>query len=92
MFTEDFNLAQRLATEVCPRCNTVGLAVPDAETYANTPEADHHVEVMTICPSTSTRKFRNIVTSKFYICILSSKFPLDGSPKGVSSLLPSLDF
>lgn len=51
MFTEDFNPAQRLATEVCPRCHAVGLAVPDAETCANTPEADHHVEAMTICPS-----------------------------------------
>lgn len=51
MFTEDFNPAQRLATEVCPRCYAVGLAVPDAETYANTQEVDHHIETMTICPS-----------------------------------------
>lgn len=51
MFTEDFNPAQQLATATCPRCHTVGLAAPDAETYANTPEADHFVERMTICPS-----------------------------------------
>ena len=42
--------------------------------------------------STSTRKFRSIVSPKLCICILSSKFPLDGSLKGVSSLLRSLDF
>jgi hypothetical protein len=51
MFIEDFNPTQRLATEVCPRCHTVGLAVPDAQTYANTSEADHHVEIMSVCPN-----------------------------------------
>ena len=42
--------------------------------------------------STSTRKFRNIIMPKLCICILPSEFPLDGPLKGVSRLLPSLDF
>lgn len=40
MFADDFNPAQRLATEVCPRCHAVGLAVPDAETRARATDAD----------------------------------------------------
>lgn len=32
------------------------------------------------------------MSPKLYICILPSKFPLNGSLKGVSRLLPSLDF
>jgi hypothetical protein len=40
MFTEDFNSSKTLATETCPRCHTVGLAVPDAETCAKTTDAD----------------------------------------------------
>lgn len=55
MFTEDFNPAQRLAAETCPRCHTVGLAASDAETYANTPEADRHVETVIVCPSITAR-------------------------------------
>ena len=53
MFTDDFNPAERLATEVCPRCRTVGLAVPDAETYGNTPEIDRYKEKVIVCPSIS---------------------------------------
>jgi hypothetical protein len=51
LFTEDFNPAQRLATEVCPRCRTVGLAVHSAETIANTPEAEYDEGLVCVCPS-----------------------------------------
>ena len=51
MFSEDFNPDHTLATVVRPRCHSVGLAVPDAEAYANIQEADHHIKTMNICPS-----------------------------------------
>jgi hypothetical protein len=40
MFSDDFNPKAVLTTETCPRCHTVGLAVPDAETCARTTAAD----------------------------------------------------
>lgn len=51
LFADDFNPAQRLATEVCPRCNAIGLAMPSAETIANTPEAEYYEGLVTVCPS-----------------------------------------
>lgn len=50
MFTENFNPAQKLATEVCPRCRAVGLAVPSAETIATT-EAEYYEGMVCVCPS-----------------------------------------
>lgn len=51
MFTDDFNPARRLAAETCPRCHAVGLAVPDAETIAKTPDAEYYKGLVTVCPS-----------------------------------------
>jgi len=42
---------RQLAIEVCPRCHSVGLAVPDTDRGINTPEANHYIETMTIQPS-----------------------------------------
>ena len=43
-------------------------------------------------PSTSTRKFRNVMASELLVRILASEFPLDGALLSVSILLPSIDF
>ncbi len=51
MFADDFDPAKALATENCPRCNSLGLKVPDDETYAKAPEADRFIEKMIVCPS-----------------------------------------
>jgi hypothetical protein len=50
MFSEDFNPSQRLATEKCPRCHSVGLAVPDADTCANLTEANRHIDAVHVSP------------------------------------------
>ena len=42
--------------------------------------------------STSTRKFRNVMSPKLAIGILSCELPLDGSAQRVSVCLPSIDF
>lgn len=55
MFIEGFDPVARLAESKCPRCHTVGLVVVDAETYANTTEADRHDETVYICPSITAR-------------------------------------
>lgn len=55
MFTEDFNPAQRLATEVCPRCHAVGLVEIDAETYDAVPITDRHRGGAIVCPSVYCR-------------------------------------
>lgn len=51
MFADDFDTAKALATENCPRCSSLGLKVPDAETYARASEAGRFIEKMIVCPS-----------------------------------------
>jgi hypothetical protein len=54
VFTADFNPSQRLTAERCPRCHTVGLAVPSVETCANTPDAEYYDGMASMCPSITT--------------------------------------
>lgn len=51
MFTDDFNSAGTLASETCPRCRSVGLAVPSDETYASASQEDRFIEKVVVCPS-----------------------------------------
>ncbi len=51
MIAEDFDLTRALSKEMCPRCLSVGLAEPSAETFTNAPIEDHWIERVIVCPS-----------------------------------------
>lgn len=92
-----FPVAEEGWDEFFPR--HVGLADPVAQCYLMPDllgafsSMDRYARAMrnSSVPSTSTRKFRNVMPSHFLICILSSEGPLDGSLQRVSRLLPSID-
>ena len=55
MFIEDFSPTQRLATEVCPRCRSVGLLEIDRDIYRAALDQDRHESRYLVCPSVYCR-------------------------------------